>query len=279
MSPFLQIIPHAGTDHALETRIRTWAGEVLDRKGTLTLPPQLSIILWKSLRELSAFYQREKKELGVVTGEEADFLATHEAWRGYPRIHVCEEKVKDLPLSVLRGVLHHEIGHALHHGSPEFYTFRFSKALQEAGTSCGLDFQALQQCVYFLSIAIKDHDVVRWLSGIGLGTGQAALMEHMMRDTQEEAQVWKLVRAEPAPRKIVLAALLKTLLPVETLVFEEAEEARTLKAKWANAYSWLTAKEQRGLMEYTRITLKSEGRTFQEKLEEAALRLITDPSL
>jgi hypothetical protein len=43
------------------------------------------------------FYQREKKELGVVTGEETDFLATHDAWRGYPRIHICQERLIRFP--------------------------------------------------------------------------------------------------------------------------------------------------------------------------------------
>lgn len=279
MSTCLHIVSHPGTDHELEARIRTWANEVLERRGSLALPPRLSIILWKDLKELQAFYKREKEKLGVVAGEEEKFLATHEAWRGRPRIHVCEERIRDVPTAVLRGVLHHEIAHALHHGNPEFYIFRFSKALQEAGNASGLDFQALQQCVYFLSTAVKDHDVVRWLSGIGLGTGQTVLMEHSMRDTGEEARIWNLVREGPASRKIAAAALLKILLPVETLVYSETEGTGTLKKKWTNAYFWLTGEERRGLVHLARITLKSGKGTFQDRLEEAALRLITDPSL
>jgi len=37
------------------------------------------------MEEFQTFCQREK--IGIVTGEEMDFLTTHDAWRGYPRIH------------------------------------------------------------------------------------------------------------------------------------------------------------------------------------------------
>ena len=103
-----------------------------------------------------AFSRREKAALGVVTGEETEFLATHDAWRGYPRVHVCQERLTGIPSSVIRGVIHHEIAHALNHGTLEFYTFTFSKSLQDAALSKGMDIPLLQQCNYFLSVAIKD---------------------------------------------------------------------------------------------------------------------------
>jgi hypothetical protein len=90
----LEIDPRNGTNPALAARIRRWAAEALERGGKLPAPPRLCITTRKSSEELAAFYKQEKKELNVVTGEETDFLATHEAWRGFPRIHVCEEKVK-----------------------------------------------------------------------------------------------------------------------------------------------------------------------------------------
>jgi hypothetical protein len=260
-------------------RIRRWAAEALERRGTLATPPQLCITIWKSPQELEAFYQQEKEELKVVTGEETDFLATHEAWRGFPRIHVCEEKVKQLSPAVLRGVLHHEIGHALHHGSPAFYTFRFSSSLQEAANACGLELSLLQQCVYFLSVAVKDYEVVKWLAGVGLGDGQATLVEYMIEDTEQEREVWEMVHADTAPRKIVLASLLKTVLSIEALISAGTENAQALLDKWEKAYSWLSERERRELIRFARLSFESEGKTFQERLEERTLRLITDRSL
>jgi hypothetical protein len=152
-------------------KVLSWANEVLEKIGPSAAPSIICINIWRRMDDLHFFYQKEKQELGILTGEETEFLASHEAWRGHPRIHICQEKVKNAPDVVIRSVLHHEISHALLHGAPEFYTFRYSTKLQEAGRICGLDLAHLQQCVYLLSIAIKDYDVVTWLTEIGLGMG------------------------------------------------------------------------------------------------------------
>jgi hypothetical protein len=252
---------------------------VLEKSELLSPPPYLCINIWKNVEELQAFYQREKEALGIVTGDEMAFLATHEAWRGHPRIHICQEKLRGIPDAVVQGVLHHEISHALQHGSQEFYTFRFSSRLQEAGRSCGLDLPLLQQCVYFLSVTIKDLDVVQWLFEIGLGFSQKALLEHLISDTEEEHRAWEVARDSPALRKIVLAALLKILLPIEAMISAEMEEARALREQWNKAYPWLSEREREGLFRFARRTLQYEGKTFQERLKQATLNLITDPSL
>lgn len=279
MLSWLEIVPKKGTDAALVARIRGWAIEAVERRGTLATPPRLCITIWKSPEELKTFYQQEEEDLKVVTGEETDFLATHEAWRGFPRIHVCEEKVKEVSLAVLRGVLHHEIGHALHHGSLELYTFRFSARLQDAGNTCGMELPLLQQCVYFLSVAVKDYEVVKWLAGVGLGDSQADLVQYMIADTEQERQVWEMVRVDTAPRKIVLASFLKTVLSIEALISAGTENAQALLDKWQKAYSWLSEQERLGLIRFARSTFEAKTKTFQTRLEETTLRLITDRSL
>jgi len=120
VSTRIDIQSSKGVKEAFVTQIRKWANEVFEQKGAIAGPPFLSINIWKTIEELQYFYNQEKEELGVVTGEDIEFLATHEAWRGYPRIHICEERVKDVPNAVLQGVLHHEISHAVLHGTPEF---------------------------------------------------------------------------------------------------------------------------------------------------------------
>jgi hypothetical protein len=120
-------------------------------------------MVWKTMDAFQSFSRSEKEALGVVTGNETEFLATHDAWRGYPRIHICQERLMGIPISVIQGGIHHEISHALNHGTLEFYTFTFSKGLQDAARSRGMDMSLLQQCVYFLSIVIKDPR--KWFSG------------------------------------------------------------------------------------------------------------------
>jgi hypothetical protein len=279
MAKRIQIVAHGGIDKGLLARIRTWANDVLGRAGPLSPPPYLCITIWKTMEELQDFYRREKEAFGVITGEETDFLATHDAWRGSPRIHICQERLRGIPGAIVQGVIHHEISHALHHGTQEFYTFRFSRRLQEAGRSCGLDLPLLQQFVYFLSVAIKDWEVVQWLAEIGLSSSQRALVEYLISDTEEERRTWEVVWGSPALRKIALAAFLKTLLPIVAMISIGIKEAQALRNQWNEAYGWLPKREREGLFQLAQSTMNHEEKTFQERLEQAALHLITEPCL
>lgn len=275
MTAPIQIMAHEEVDEGFLTQIRTWATEVLERAGPLSPSRDLCITIWKNMEGFQSFYRREKEALGVVAGEETDFLASHDAWRGYPRIHVCQERLRGIPNAIVQGVIHHEIGHALHHGTPEFYTFRFSSRLRKIGQSYGLNLTLLQQCVYFLSIAIKDREVVQWLAEKGLGFGQLALLEHLISDTEEERLAWELACGSSALRKIALAAFLKTLLPIETMIAIGIEGAQALKHQWQESYGWLSEAEREGLIRLTVHAMNHEGKTFQERLEQAVICLIT----
>jgi hypothetical protein len=268
-----------GTQKEFVAKVQSWVKEVLEKKGPLAAPPFISINIWRRMDELQSFYQQEKLEIGIVTGEEMDFLATHESWRGHPRIHICQERVKDVTDVVLQSVLHHEMSHALHHGTPEFYTFRYSTKLQEAGRICGLDLALLQQCVYMLSVAIKDDDVVTWLTDIGLGFGQLHLLEYMISDTEDERRIWEVVCANPAPRKLALALFLKTLLPLEALVSLRVERAEILKNQWKEAYHWLSETIQEDLVGFAHNTMAYRDEPFQQRLENVTLKLISEASL
>ena len=279
MTTRIVIQPSEETHKEFVAKVQSWASEVLGKKGSLAAPAVISINIWRRMDELQSFYQKEKQKLGIATGEETDFLATHEAWRGDPRIHICQERVKDVPDVVLQGVLHHEISHAIHHGSPEFYTFRYSTKLQETGRLCGLDLALLQQCVYMLSVAIKDYDVVTWLTDIGLGFGQLHLLEYLISDTEDERRIWEVVCANPAQRKLALALFLKTLLPIEALVSLRVERAEIIKNQWKEAYRWISETIQEGLVGFAHNTMAYRDKPFQQRLENVTLKLISEASL
>jgi hypothetical protein len=58
-----------------------------------------------------------------------------------------------------------------------------------------------------LSVALKDYDVVTWLTEVGLGYGQLHLLEYLISDTGDERRIWEVVCANPATRKLGLAFL------------------------------------------------------------------------
>jgi len=279
MTNRIVIQPSEGTQKEFVAKVQSWANEVLEKIGPSAAPPFIYVNIWRRMDELQSFYQKEKQELGIVTGEDTDFLATHEAWRGDPQIHICQERVKNVPDVVLQSVLHHEISHALLHGAPEFYTFRYSTKLQEAGRICGLDLALLQQCVYLLSIAIKDYDVVTRLTDIGLGIGQLHLLEYMITDTEDERRIWEVVCANAVPRKLALAFFLKTLLPLEALVSLGVERAEIIKNQWQEAYGWLSESTQEALVRFAHNTMAYRDKPFQKRLENVTINLISEASL
>ncbi len=274
MGERIQIVCPEMIDEGFLTEIRYWANEVLERTSFPDSSPALQLMVWKTLNEFQAFSRSEKEALGVATGGETEFLATHDAWRGYPRIHICQERLKEIPRSVIQGIIHHEIAHALKHGALEFYTFTFTKGLQEAARSNGMDMPLLQQCNYFLSVAIKDREVIQWLAQVGLGLSQVALLRHLLSETEEERQAWEVIRDSGPLHKIAWAAFLKVLLPVETLAVNQTEEAQNLRKEWDIAYGWLPEKERENLLNFTRRLMDLEGKTFQERLERATFLLI-----
>lgn len=277
MTEQIEIVPYDGMDKGFLSQIQTWVKNVLEKADPSSAPPYLRLTIWKNIKALQEFYDQEKEELGIITDEESDFLATHEAWRGYPRIHICHERIKGVQDAVIEGVLHHEIGHALFHGSIEFYTFKFTDRLQEAARFNGFDLHLLQQCVYFLSIAIKDWEVIQWLTQIGLGPCQKSLLEYMMKDTEEEQEAWGVAKHSPVIKKIAMAAFLKIVLPIEAMILIRSEDASKLMDQWKEAYNWLSVTEQDGLQRLSQRIMEFGELRFQEKLENAAYGLFEEP--
>jgi hypothetical protein len=267
------------TDGKFAGQVRQWAEEVIALLAEETSPDQLSIVVYRRIDELQDFFRKEKETLGVVSEGETDFIATHEAWRGYPRIHICRERIENLSEAVVEGAVQHELAHAILHGAPQFYTFRFSEQLIAAGENLGLDMQLLQLFVYLLSIALKDNEVIHRLAGTGFDSGQIALLEHMLADTHPEQELWEEIRTTPPQRKLAIASFMKTLLPVVKLAAEKNNDGRRLLQRWENVYEWLGAPERRELMRFAAEAAGNTTGTFQDRLEQAAVKLITDPRL
>ncbi len=158
----------------------------------------------------------------------------------------------------------------------EFYTFKFTNRLQEAARFNGFDLHLLQQCVYFLSIAIKDWEVIQWLTKIGLGPCQKSLLEYMMKDTKEEQKAWGVAKQSPVIKKITMAAFLKIILPIEAMILIKSEDALKLKNQWKEAYCWLSLTEHNGLLRLSQRIIEFGESRFQEKLENAAYGLIEE---
>jgi hypothetical protein len=268
MKTTIDLFPQGVIDAAFSAKVRRWAEEVFEQNQTLLTPDRIAIHLWEKEKDFQEFDVREKAELGITTAGESEFLATHEAWRGFPRIHVSLEKIRVLNEGVIQGLVQHEVAHALLHGRPEFYQFRFSETLLNAGRSAGLDFPLLQQLVYLLAVAVKDEEVVRFLAEGGLGPEQIRLLEYLLEDTEEERKTWELIRDDPVLRLLGLAAFLKIRLPLEVLAGVHLPGAPLLLEKWQTAYAWLTPLGREELNRWVHKVLEIREAVFQDRLNQ-----------
>jgi len=126
----------------------------------LSLPELVEVYVYGSSREKMLFLEAEARDLGVLAV--GDFITVHEAWRGWPRIHIDYEKCRSLQLEYVKALILHEAAHSVLHGSPFYYMVNIDRRLVE---DFGLEYAA--KIVYLSSTVVKDLDVHKLLAEHG----------------------------------------------------------------------------------------------------------------
>jgi hypothetical protein len=170
----------------------------------------LDLLLFSDSSSMHSFYSRERSALRVVSDDlGVSFIAMHDAWRGTSRIGVCMSRMNDLSPLVQVGSLRHEVGHSVLHGSLEYYVFPISAPLIEAGKRLRLSKEYSFSLLYLISIAVKDFEVTRLLSGKGYFDDQLAYSNHVLGTVNEDLDAWQLSKGNPAGMALCLAGRLK----------------------------------------------------------------------
>ncbi|RLG73740.1 MAG: hypothetical protein DRO23_08290 [Thermoprotei archaeon] len=126
----------------------------------LFLPELVEVYVYGSSREKILFLETEARDLGVIAV--GDFVTVHEAWRGWPRIHVDYEKCRSLQLEYVKALILHEAAHSVLHGSPLYYMVNIDRKLIE-----DFGFEYAAKIIYLSSTVVKDLDVHKLLAEHG----------------------------------------------------------------------------------------------------------------
>jgi hypothetical protein len=170
----------------------------------------VDFLLFTTSSEMERFYHRERRDIGVASDDFSNlFFALHDAWRGTSRIAVCLEKMENLPKLVQKGVLQHEVGHSILHGSLEYYLFPFPLSLIEASEKFQLSKEYTSSLLYLLSIVAKDVEVTHLLVEKGYLDDQIAYAASVFKMSKEDSLVWKLVNGNGKGMAFSLAGRLK----------------------------------------------------------------------
>jgi hypothetical protein len=161
---------------------------------------------------MRALLKEDKLRLGIATGGDEEFICSHDAWRGYPRVICCLEKLAKLSKMARLGAIRHEAAHSAIHGSLEYYIFRIPEDCRHTAAIKGLDSPVLDQALYFVSVAVKDFEATRFLVQHDFIGCQFAFALEWLQPSEQDKSAWKLAQTNRQTKFIYLTALLKSAL-------------------------------------------------------------------
>lgn len=161
---------------------------------------------------MRALLKEDKLRLGITTSGDEEFICSHDAWRGYPRVICCLEKLAKLNKLARLGAIRHEAAHSALHGSLEYYIFRIPDDCRHTAAIKGLDSPVLDQALYYVSVAVKDFEVTRFLVQHDFIGCQFTFALEWLRPSEQDKSTWKLAQTNRQAKFIYLTTLLKPTL-------------------------------------------------------------------
>jgi len=232
------------------------------------LPEKVDVQLFDTPVRLAYFVESEKRELGIRTAGDEAFVCSHDAWRGFPRLLICMERLSALSPIARLGTLRHEAAHTVLHGALAYYVCRIPRDCLEIAQGKGMNLSLLQQVLYYCSIAVKDFEVTRLLLHQGYRECQVTFAQAQFVPSDEDKFAWSLARGNPQARLLFFTSQLKTLLlswpldiaglfPLETcadsmLSYIEAEE----RNRWLDLVGSIAKQLGDDTHENIRLTLR-----------------------
>lgn len=161
---------------------------------------------------MRALLKEDKLRLGITTSGDEEFICSHDAWRGYPRVICCLEKLAKLNKLARLGAIRHEAAHSALHGSLEYYIFRIPEDCRHTAAIKGLDSPVLDRALYYVSVAVKDFEVTRFLVQHDFIGCQFTFALEWLRPSEQDKSTWKLAQTNRQAKFIYLTTLLKPAL-------------------------------------------------------------------
>lgn len=190
------------------------------------LPELVEVRLFGTEGQSRASIRDDKMRLGIYTTLDENFISTHDAWSGIPKISICVETMSKLPSEIRRGILHHEAAHTVLHGSIEYYIVVIPSDLSELATRLNLPTTFIQGILYLASIAVKDYQATKLLIEKGFIEDQVSFTTYFLKPSDEELTSWPIASISPITTMLYLVSLMKSIacaLPLAQLKERRAE--------------------------------------------------------
>jgi hypothetical protein len=182
------------------------------RRFVPRVPYKVEIHIVDKESNMGALLKEDKIRLGITSGGDDEFICSHDAWRGYPRVICCVEKLAKLNRLARPGAVRHEAAHSALHGSPEYYIFRIPDDCRRTAEIKSLGSPVMDQALYYVSVAVKDFEATRFLVQHDFIGCQFAFALGWIKPSEQDKSAWKLAQTNRQTKFLYLTTLLKPVL-------------------------------------------------------------------
>jgi len=176
------------------------------------IPYKVEIHVVDKEANMRALLKEDKLRLGITTGGDEEFICSHDAWRGYPRVICSLDRLLKLNKLARLGAIRHEAAHSSLHGSLEYYIFRIPDECRHTAAIKGLEQSVLDQALYYVSVAVKDFEATRLLVQHDFIDCQFTFALEWLKPSEKDKSTWKLAQTNRQAKFIYLTTLLKPML-------------------------------------------------------------------
>lgn len=176
------------------------------------IPYKVEIHVVDKEANMRGLLKEDKVRLGITTGGDEEFICSHDAWRGYPRVICCVEKLAKLSRLARPGAIRHEAAHSALHGTLEYYIFKVPDDCRHIATIKALDSAVMDQALYYVSVAVKDFEATRFLIQQDFISCQFAFALDLLQPLEQYKSDWKLAQTNRQTKFLYLTTLLKPIL-------------------------------------------------------------------
>jgi hypothetical protein len=267
----LDIIPEGNVQEQLSSKIRHILEDCYERLGT-PISQKVQLCLFDSGERMQRFFEQQKSELGISTVGDEEFILSHDAWQGFPRLVICVERLTKLSRLAALGAIRHEVAHTILHGSIEYYILRIDSDTLALAKSRGISSDVLRQIAYLVSIAVKDFEATRLLVNHDYIQCQIAFALEQLTATEEDRLTWLLARSNEQAKILCLTAFLKPLLFIQPL-WRDLENQGLLQPL-VTSFLQCTGEEGEGLQQMVELIASKLGNNTQENVHLALAEVL-----
>jgi hypothetical protein len=186
--------------------------------GSSRLPYKVEIHLVDREANMRALLKEDRLRLGISAGGDDEFVCSHDAWRGYPRIICSLDRLTKLNKLGRLGAIRREAAHSVLHSSMEYYIFRIPDECRHTAAIKALAPPVLDQVLYHVSVAVKDFEATKLLVQHDFIDSQFAFALEWIKPSEEDKSTWKQVQTDREAKFTYLTALLRPMLFVHPLL-------------------------------------------------------------